>query len=1774
MSATAEDTRPSPRRKPRKLRIGGASASVDLGRMSSPVNTEQQQQHNHHDNQNHEENEEEQARESFDQEDSDLDDLPIDEHSYLNNEPSFTQQQQQQRSDDDAGDRFDEREMRRHFMDVESSFLPEQPAQYEQQRPQQEEGRLGVDDTYLELGKPGHTPPPDEMFANLSGRRSQSRHLHQVSSRGSGRSEVDEALNEDDGELEEDVEESCRQEENTGTASSPAAAAARRGHGRTVSTASATKITPVHARKISIGSGGASQQQDSRPSTPGTQRPTSKGSTIRPDSSPQQQPEPKTMSVDKTRINNAFVPIRQSSARSIPKISGQSSARSMFKTNGRQLSTNSFASSTTLDSDLSGSEATSNDFLGVSSRRQPLDRLLSFGSVASYMTDGEGAPPLHRGVSSTSVLAGMRSGRFDGNEDDDRPETPRGNTTNFKAPTDTVIAQHVQSIEVPETIARDFRAKNRSLSPDKQRPASSGVVQGATTFQGVPRRTLTLKEQNSKIDKLTKENFDLKLKIHFLDQALQSRSEEGVKELIDKNVQFQTDLANERKDSQGLKRRVRELERQMQEQAEAFAQAQAQQQEQQQKNQRDAEEDDDPTLQAEMHEEILYLRQQLDHSENKVTTLTEDVMTKELEKRKMAEHMRSMAGTRGEDTAGMKETMDMWQDLLNAETGRREQAEEDIRKLREELTTLRIERASPAPNRIAQRRGKGGYEESVGGESEYTNGVNISPVESGSTLVDHLKHENAELRRDLGAQTSMLTSRNRERERLQQEIEDLKLLQRKSDGGARSVAGDSIFDRSISRAHHHRAPSRASEAGTHITEAEREDWDKKEGQLRDQNAELRLKFQELERTHNTHLQYVSVLEGDFQQMENELNEASEDLKALQIERDEALQAFEDKDGELEKLEQEALAEIDKLEKEVESLQGQLEDSHKKQHKLQNKLEHTTDGYKGLQGELREITQSVMNLEDEKQANIRTIQTLEQQLADTEDELQKWEQKCKEIDQKNRKLEITQESLHSEITFLRDEQEGDKIKIGELEDALNAAQQTIQDEQEKLRELEEGIQDERQQRDVLENKSKEEVQTVLDDLNNENQKTKDEVRKLRRGLSAKEVEANGFKQRLEELEQSLRTIIGDPEGTKQSLLADVEKLQRDLEMTANSLDRVKMDLADKDRLLRHRDGLLESTSLESRRLSDLLDKERASRRHDLEQFEKSHRGQATHMRTLAQQESRMLEMESAFTQDKRRMAALEQQYRDQLGERNNLLLALWNRLSTLCGAEWAQHHSLVEGEVPSLDVIARRLPGFNKNLISAVKTVEALIGNFKIRIRSIEKDLWRDYQTLEHNLDMRIRRMDNLERAVKEAQVRAAAEEAAQAQQQAQQRPPTSRAASFKSNMSMKGNEEVSKLKSEVKILKAELKFHRQHPSAMAQQMMHQQNQSQGPVRRESSSGSAASLKSNNNSPARQIVSQLLRHHSTSAVEQLQDHPPGGENHPRQQQQPIVLSTPPVQPSEQRWIHRLKELERRLKAEREARLLDRRGARQRLEEGRLENEELRQMLEHERVRREYGSAEDGESSGGGSERLEEEEEDVERERGSNGPGLYLQHWNSTEWVSVPISEVLGFPLRLLLSFKDTDPTNRFAEILGLDPDPESPTFGQYCLIPRANDEARGDAVVARSDGKELHAEHIMALVNYAVKVPQEVSALKGKTADERKSHRAALAARMLTPKAFKVYFDECKPEGMKKRPKRWEDVESPTEAGYLREIVHNRETGQMEILSGESSTAQGTGTAVA
>ena len=103
------------------------------------------------------------------------------------------------------------------------------------------------------------------------------------------------------------------------------------------------------------------------------------------------------------------------------------------------------------------------------------------------------------------------------------PLTPKASLNTLSMPTDTVIANNVREIEVPGTFARQYRQQqqDRNQSPEKVL-SMAGMTPG-------PKKGMTLKEHRSTVERLGKENFDLKMKIHFLDQALQSRSEDGVK---------------------------------------------------------------------------------------------------------------------------------------------------------------------------------------------------------------------------------------------------------------------------------------------------------------------------------------------------------------------------------------------------------------------------------------------------------------------------------------------------------------------------------------------------------------------------------------------------------------------------------------------------------------------------------------------------------------------------------------------------------------------------------------------------------------------------------------------------------------------------------------------------------------------------------------------------------------------------------------------------------------------------------------------------------------------------------------------------------------------------------------------------------------------------------------------------------------------------------------------------------------------------------------------
>ncbi|KAF2018464.1 hypothetical protein BU24DRAFT_441012 [Aaosphaeria arxii CBS 175.79] len=1450
---------------------------------------------------------------SFDLADSDLPPLPAEDNE------SFLQLQEEDSQIQSDGSALLDREMDRQLMDLESSFLPE-PSVIQASGPKAQQG---ADDTYLFGGSPGNTRSASRAAVEEEGTMS--------SAPDEGTSAQDSSLLSNEPptpadayktpavrklDLEADPQDGSFTTTSTDTIpSSPSAEAAKRNISRAASAAGPEQNMPSQSEEdIGQAVPGAERQKEEH-----TQRPTSSASTVKaPDFSQMAgdssltetaKPSPLVSTTKKSTKRPSFLQDRHSSHRS--------SVSSL--TNNSDISADG-GSNTSLSADYalqSGGAVPRSS--GQSRSSIGLSRLPSLGSIASSVSGYSDATPQWdktRSISSNSLSgyllhpdSSLGPLEEEAPNSSTPPATPGTPVIRVAAPTDTVIARHVQDIQVPDTVAREYREKY-SRSPEKR--------QTATPFTR-SKHNLTLKEQNSKIDKLSKENFDLKLKIHFLDQALQNRSDEGVKDMISKNVQLQTDLANEKKENQSLRKKVRELERKLNTQQEGTTKDTT--------SGSDDEKSDQSSKQAELEEEIYFLRERLESTEVLVEELQQESLNKEIEKRRMAEYIKSMGDRNSsEPSAGINEAMSMWKEELKDERARRERVEAESEQLREEVQRLRESAQQAQQHSAANHSVKNTVNVTRRNLlTTYTSHSNTgsdmhdqirpsSATGASSTVVEQLRGENAELRRDLGAQTSMLTSRNRERERLQQEIESLKLTARRGDVG--SVAGDSIFERSISR-NNQRPLSRASGGtrATHLSDAERDEYESKYAALRDELSQTKLHYKELDDQLNGHLDLLEQAESKVRELDNELEAQTQDLQALQSERDEALELLEDKEQECEELRQQALQTIQRLE-------GEIDQKEQECNRLVTDLENLNEDFNALQQEMKNVSESLVQLEDDQSASLRKIQNLEAELIDANQELGKQDKFLSDEKSKNERLEVQLESCQGEIDFLREEQESDKIKIGELEASLNIAHTTIQDEKERFQELEERLAEERRQRDILENQEKQEVEKIISDLNSQLTKLKEDNRKLRKSLSGKEVEATTWKQRLDELENNLREALGNLNGTRSSLLKDITKLQRDLDTTVQELTDTRTDLAEKDRLLKARDTLLESTGLESRRLSDLLERERAARRQDQATWETAKRGHQSVSRSIQQHETRVLELETLRSQDRRKLIALETQYKDQLIERNNLLYALWNRLSTLCGAEWSRNHAVINGELTSMELISKNLTGFNKNIILAVKTVEGIIGNFRQRIRGMEKDLLRDYQTLEHTLDLRVKRLDQLEKIVI-------------AQRQSIGRPST-----IRGGMVDVSTGELSKLRSENKTLKTEIQTLRQISTD---------------TRSIAESTNAQSV-SPSLSKRASMAQTLLRHHSTSAVEGMSQ-----PDHPYPQASGL-------QPSEQKWIHRLKELERRLKAEREARLLDRSGARKRLEQKVEENAELRGQLERERGRNgDEGSVSGRQSVAGGSAR---------------------------------------------------------------------------------------------------------------------------------------------------------------------------------------------------------------
>ncbi|KAG9240232.1 hypothetical protein BJ878DRAFT_307905 [Calycina marina] len=1036
---------------------------------------------------------------------------------------------------DNQLDSVDEKAMQWHLNDVESSFLPALS-------PIGVSSSKGVDDTFLFDGvqaKSGRLSPLRELATpNHNGKTERNQRAQSPLTADDAYRTPGVGLSHDGvGSEENSMEQGDTMSGLETMSSSPTAAAAARTMSRAVPHASRHEIELAHP------DGRSEEDQDSREFDRSKESEKVRGDDYDDDaddrSTLRYHASDHSLAADAGSTPGFALSKYRSGSR--PKFlrsrhGSQRSSVSSFITNPEPLDAEGLGADYALQSGGSVPKA------GGLSRKISLSRTVSLGSMASGIEDYAGHDPLKRGPdSSLSTL----------NEEDHRerkslvdifpPNTPRASTNrSLAAPTDTIIARHVRNVHVPESLAEEYRSKS-GTSPNRSSCSRLAIGRNG--------KNLTLKEQSSTIERLSKENFDLKLKVMFLSDRLEKLSEEGVKEMISENVELKTGLAVMQRDNKALKRKIKDLEKQLKDDEGRPSTA------------RSGASIGEPSPQwfeqdgaQDREEELLYLRERVEEYLTEIERLRHESVQRENDKRNLAEVVRSMGERRGQ-SVDTREEVEVWKDLLEQETSRREQVDDENKKLREEVFKLQTG-PLPAPSsaglnhttniyNITKKRSgspsrpRSGHSDRMGEDRNGTFSLASTLVEELRKESEQLKHENSELRREVGAQTSMLTSRNREKERLYQEIEDLKLGLRR---GAGSVAGESIFERSASRVGaaraHERSSSRTSgrTRQTSMTDTEREDFENKQAELRDRINSLKIHNQDLQRElescmedFETAVQQQKESEILAAELQSALELAESDLQTMQKERDEALQGQEEAEIMFGSLRKEAQEELD-------GFAADIDDSNAEIERLQSELSDTTENFNSLQLEMRQMSEALLRLEDDQEVKLKRIKELEKENGDGNKELEQMDKNLAESHEKINRLMVQQESSQSEISFLREEQDGDKIKIGDLEAAQKILEHSLQEEKECSRELDQRLSSERHQRKVVAGREKQEVQQFINELNKESSAAKDEARKLRKNLTSREVEAAEWKQRLMELESNLREALGDLNGTRSSLLS--------------------------------------------------------------------------------------------------------------------------------------------------------------------------------------------------------------------------------------------------------------------------------------------------------------------------------------------------------------------------------------------------------------------------------------------------------------------------------------------------------------------------------------------------------------------------------------------------------------------------------------------------------------
>lgn len=263
------------------------------------------------------------------------------------------------------------------------------------------------------------------------------------------------------------------------------------------------------------------------------------------------------------------------------------------------------------------------------------------------------------------------------------------------------------------------------------------------------------------------------------------------------------------------------------------------------------------------------------------------------------------------------------------------------------------------------------------------------------------------------------------------------------------------------------------------------------------------------------------------------------------------------------------------------------------------------------------------------------------------------------------------------------------------------------------------------------------------------------------LTQREADLAAVQGALQTLESESRRLGETHTTARFSLQLESDRLKRDLERLEDELARARRELDEREAKTRERDAIVDKLHADNRDLASQLAAQTQARLNLGEKVDSLSASLRTAESEMASYKSKTAELEQRLSKDQRALLGAENQYRDQLTERNTLLLTIYQYLDKILGVDktpvsrhstylcsFRTNHPLQKKGGAAETKPFTNFGVFHDNLITRLKSLSQIQMDFEKRCKDAEAHYNEKLVDIRKQLDNRWKQIDKFESSLK------------------------------------------------------------------------------------------------------------------------------------------------------------------------------------------------------------------------------------------------------------------------------------------------------------------------------------------------------------------------------------------------------------------------------------------